>query len=105
MTPEDIEEVEEESEGTVVSKMDQMLDKSINDLELSVRSANCLSDAGIETLRELVVKSEAEMLKYRNFGKRSLTEIVQVLETLGLSLEMSLSSDDDLEKNEDNEEV
>lgn len=69
----------------------QKLSKRINEIELSVRSTNCLESAHIQTIGELVVISEAEMLKYRNFGKKSLTEIKQKLEELGLMLEMDLS--------------
>jgi len=69
----------------------QKLSKRINEIELSVRSTNCLEIAHIQTIGELVVISEAEMLKYRNFGKKSLTEIKQKLEELGLKLEMDLS--------------
>lgn len=69
----------------------QKLSKRINEIELSVRSTNCLENAEIKTIGELVVISEAEMLKYRNFGKKSLTEIKQKLDELGLTLEMDLS--------------
>ncbi len=63
----------------------------INEIELSVRSTNCLSSANIETIGELVVMPELEMLKFRNFGKKSLTEIKQKLEEMGLYLGMDLS--------------
>lgn len=58
----------------------------VTELELSVRSANCLREANIKTLAELVDKTEAEILSYRNFGKKSLNEVVQLLKTMGLSL-------------------
>jgi DNA-directed RNA polymerase subunit alpha len=58
----------------------------ISELELSVRSANCLREANIKVLADLVVRTEAEMLSYRNFGKKSLNEIVSLLKTMGLSL-------------------
>ena len=64
------------------------LDKSVEELELSVRSYNCLKNANIRTIRELVQKSEAEMLKTKNFGRKSLTEIKDILESMGLSLGM-----------------
>lgn len=64
----------------------------ISELELSVRSANCLREANIKMLAELVEKTEAEMLSYRNFGKKSLTEIVNLLKTMGLSLGMSIDN-------------
>lgn len=63
----------------------------INEIELSVRSTNCLASADISTIGELVLKSEAEMLKFRNFGKKSLLEIRQKLEEMGLGLGMDLS--------------
>jgi DNA-directed RNA polymerase subunit alpha len=57
-------------------------------LELSVRSYNCLKNANITTIRELVQKSEAEMLKTKNFGRKSLNEIKEILSAMGLSLGM-----------------
>jgi DNA-directed RNA polymerase subunit alpha len=63
----------------------------INEIELSVRSTNCLANANIDTIGELVVMPESEMLRFRNFGKKSLTEIKQKLDELGLSLGMDLS--------------
>ena len=62
----------------------------ISELELSVRSANCLREANIKTLVDLVEKTEAQMLNYRNFGKKSLVEIVNLLKTMGLSLGMDI---------------
>jgi DNA-directed RNA polymerase subunit alpha len=72
---------------------DEILKKlslKINEIELSVRSTNCLASANIDTIGELVVMPESEMLKFRNFGKKSLTEIKQKLEEMGLSLGMDL---------------
>ena len=66
------------------------LDKSVEELELSVRSYNCLKNANIRTIRELVQKSEGEMLKTKNFGRKSLNEIKEILATMGLSLGMRL---------------
>lgn len=63
----------------------------INEIELSVRSTNCLANANIDTIGELVVMPESEMLRFRNFGKKSLTEIKQKLDELSLSLGMDLS--------------
>jgi DNA-directed RNA polymerase subunit alpha len=63
----------------------------INEIELSVRSTNCLAGASIETIAELVIMPESEMLKFRNFGKKSLNEIKSKLEEMGLSLGMDLS--------------
>ena len=59
---------------------------SVNEIELSVRAANCLNNANITTVGQLAMKSESEMLKYRNFGKKSLNEIKDKLLELGLSL-------------------
>ena len=64
------------------------LDKSVEELELSVRSYNCLKNANIRTIRELVQKTEGEMLKTKNFGRKSLNEIKEILHTMGLSLGM-----------------
>jgi len=66
------------------------LDKSVEELELSVRSYNCLKNANIRTIRELVQKTEPEMLKTKNFGRKSLNEIKEILQTMGLSLGMRL---------------
>jgi DNA-directed RNA polymerase subunit alpha len=66
------------------------LDKSVEELELSVRSYNCLKNANIRTIRELVQKTEADMLKTKNFGRKSLNEIKEILATMGLGLGMRL---------------
>jgi len=66
------------------------LDKSVEELELSVRSYNCLKNANIRTIRELVQKSETDMLKTKNFGRKSLNEIKEILQSMGLSLGMKL---------------
>lgn len=88
------EQVEFESESTEVSeeqnKLRKLLNMSVNEIELSVRAANCLNNANITTVGELAMKSEQEMLKYRNFGKKSLNEIKEKLEQLGLSLGMKI---------------
>ena len=68
------------------------LDKSVEELELSVRSYNCLKNANIRTIRELVQKTEAEMLKTKNFGRKSLNEIKEILTTMGLSLGMRVEA-------------
>ncbi|HEY6508528.1 MAG TPA: DNA-directed RNA polymerase subunit alpha, partial [Vicinamibacterales bacterium] len=68
------------------------LDKSVEELELSVRSYNCLKNANIRTIRELVAKTEAEMLKTKNFGRKSLNEIKEILHTMGLSLGMRVDA-------------
>ena len=74
-----------------------VLGMSVNEIELSVRAANCLNNANITTVGQLAQKSEADMLKYRNFGKKSLNEIKAKLAELGLSLGMKF--DEDLLKN------
>ena len=63
---------------------------SVHDLELSVRSQNCLNNAEIRTLGELVLHSEAELLKYRNFGQKSLTELRDKVREVGLELNMEI---------------
>lgn len=75
---------------TVPASVNEHLDKSVEELELSVRSYNCLKNANIRTLRELVQKSEGDMLKTKNFGRKSLAEIKDILATMGLSLGMRL---------------
>jgi DNA-directed RNA polymerase subunit alpha len=81
-----------ESQAAEVSeeqnKLRKLLNMSVNEIELSVRAANCLNNANITTVGELAMKTEQEMLKYRNFGKKSLNEIKEKLEALGLSLGM-----------------
>ena len=80
---------EEKAErGTDVAN--ENLSKSVEELELSVRSYNCLKNANIKTIGELVQKSESEMLKTKNFGRKSLNEIKEILSGMGLSLGMSL---------------
>jgi len=80
------EEPEEEQPAAVNEELQEKLKTPIAELELSVRSANCLREAKILTIGELVDKSPAELLKYRNFGKKSLTEIEELLKGMGLSL-------------------
>ena len=83
---EEIAEIEEES------KINEHLFRSVDELELSVRSNNCLKNADIRTIGELVQKTDAEMLKTRNFGKKSLNEIKAILAEMGLSLGMKLEN-------------
>jgi DNA-directed RNA polymerase subunit alpha len=71
-------------------KLSEHLWKSVDDLELSVRSANCLQNANIRYIGELVQKTESEMLKTKNFGRKSLKEIKEILASMGLSLGMKL---------------
>ena len=84
-------EKEEEEANRDREDLLKKLALKINEIELSVRSTNCLSGAHIETIGELVVMPEIEMLKFRNFGKKSLTEIKEKLSEMGLSLGMDLS--------------
>lgn len=86
-------DVEPEEEVVAVvdpeqQRLGELLGHSVEELELSVRSSNCLRDAGIATLGDLVVKAEAEMLKYRNFGRKSLQELVDILSDMGLHFGM-----------------
>ena len=74
------------------SELDALLDTNVEELELSVRSANCLKNAGIRTLRELVQKTEKDMLETKNFGRKSLNEIKDILRDKGLAFGMKLES-------------
>jgi DNA-directed RNA polymerase subunit alpha len=80
----------EETVSEEAAKLNENLDKSVDELELSVRSANCLQNANIRFIGELVQKTEAEMLKTKNFGRKSLKEIKEILAEMGLSLGMKL---------------
>ncbi len=75
------------------TKLKKLLGMSVNEIELSVRAANCLNNANITTVGQLAMKTEAEMLKYRNFGKKSLNEIKEKLATLGLTLGMTFDAE------------
>ncbi|MCX7634897.1 MAG: DNA-directed RNA polymerase subunit alpha [Syntrophales bacterium] len=88
----EVEEVEEEqpSEGQTNEVINELLKRHVDELELSVRSANCLKNAGINLIGELVQKTEAEMLKTKNFGRKSLNEIREILAEQGLSFGMKL---------------
>jgi DNA-directed RNA polymerase subunit alpha len=86
-------EVDEEEQHEVVEEKESVnenLLRQVDDLELSVRSANCLKNAGINLIGELVQKTEAEMLKTKNFGRKSLNEIKEILAEMGLSFGMRL---------------
>jgi DNA-directed RNA polymerase subunit alpha len=83
MTPE--EEIDEET-----IRIQNLLKMRVDELELSVRSSNCLKAADIKTLEDLVRKTEADMLKYRNFGRKSLSELQEILQKLGLSFGMEV---------------
>ncbi|MEE8217377.1 MAG: DNA-directed RNA polymerase subunit alpha [Vicinamibacteria bacterium] len=100
-----IEEEAEESEGPAVevsdeekSVLSEKLQKSVDEMELSVRSYNCLKNANIRTIGELVQKTETEMLKTKNFGRKSLNEIKEILGGMGLSLGMKLDDWPQLQK-------
>jgi len=73
-------------------KLKKLLNMSVNEIELSVRAANCLNNANITSVGQLAQKTEGEMLKYRNFGKKSLNEIKDKLQQLGLSLGMKFEA-------------
>ena len=75
------------------TKLKKLLNMSVNEIELSVRAANCLNNDNITTVGQLAMKSEQEMLKYRNFGKKSLNEIKDKLAALGLTLGMAFEPD------------
>ncbi len=85
----EIEEEEVEDEETV--RIRQLLKTRVDELELSVRSSNCLRAANIQSLAELVSKTESDMLKYRNFGRKSLNELNAILDELNLSFGMDIS--------------
>jgi DNA-directed RNA polymerase subunit alpha len=83
---------DEEPEEEEVHKINENLYRSVEELELSVRSANCLKNAEISLIGDLVQKSEAEMLKTQNFGRKSLNEIKDILADMGLTLGMKLDN-------------
>src|ERR1700741_1000458 len=74
------------------TRLKKLLNMNVNEIDLAVRAANCLNNANITTVGQLAMKTEAEMLKYRNFGKKSLNEIKEKLQQLGLSLGMKFES-------------
>ena len=81
-------EVDEEQDRQI-----ELLARSVEELELSVRSANCLKSGSIQTIFDLVTKSESEMLKFRNFGRKSLNEIAEILEGMNLSFGMAFKEE------------
>jgi DNA-directed RNA polymerase subunit alpha len=85
--PQLLEESQEEKD-----KVNENLYRTVEELELSVRSANCLKNAGIKLIGELVSKTEAEMLKTQNFGRKSLNEIKDILNDMGLTFGMKIDS-------------
>jgi len=89
---EEVPEQPEEIADRGMDKMNEILNRSVEELELSVRSYNCLKNANIQTIGELVQKSEAEMLRTKNFGRKSLNEIKEILSGLGLQLGMRMDA-------------
>jgi DNA-directed RNA polymerase subunit alpha len=87
---EEVAEQAEEISERGLDKMGEILNRSVEELELSVRSYNCLKNANIQTIGELVQKTEAEMLRTKNFGRKSLNEIKEILANMGLSLGMRI---------------
>jgi DNA-directed RNA polymerase subunit alpha len=83
-------EYSKKDEGAEGKEFNENLHRSVNELELSVRSSNCLKNAKIDKIFQLVQKTEAEMLKTKNFGRKSLNEIKELLSEMGLSLGMNL---------------
>lgn len=88
----DEEEIMPEPEGET-ENLTEILSRSVEDLELSVRSANCLKNAGINTIGELVQRTEADMLKTKNFGRKSLSELKDILSEYGLVFGMNLEGE------------
>jgi DNA-directed RNA polymerase subunit alpha len=83
-------EDDEEKKKREAETLREQLTKSVDELELSVRSANCLKNANIQNIRELVQKTEQEILQTKNFGRKSLNEIKEVLEGMGLQLGLNI---------------
>jgi len=89
---EEVSEAIEEPTERVTGQANEVLNRSVEELELSVRSYNCLKNANIQTIGDLVQKSEAEMLRTKNFGRKSLNEIKEILSGLGLGFGMKFDS-------------
>jgi DNA-directed RNA polymerase subunit alpha len=85
-------EVTEEPAERVMNQMNEVLNRSVDEMELSVRSYNCLKNANIGTIGDLVQKTEAEMLRTKNFGRKSLNEIKEILSGMGLGFGMKIDS-------------
>jgi DNA-directed RNA polymerase subunit alpha len=88
---EDFVEIDDESIDEEKVRIANLLDMPVDEMELSVRSSNCLKAAGIKRIRDLVTRTEADMLKYRNFGRKSLSELGEVLTSMGLSFGLDVS--------------
>jgi DNA-directed RNA polymerase subunit alpha len=89
---EELAETTEEPAERAMSQMTEVMNRSVEELELSVRSYNCLKNANIQTISDLVQKTEAEMLRTKNFGRKSLNEIKEILGGLGLGFGMKFDS-------------
>ncbi len=89
---EEVPEVAEEPAERVLDQMHEILNRSVDELELSVRSYNCLKNANIQTIADLVQKTEAEMLRTKNFGRKSLNEIKEILQGMGLQFGMKFDA-------------
>jgi DNA-directed RNA polymerase subunit alpha len=89
---EELPESAEEPAERALSQMNEVLNRSVEELELSVRSYNCLKNANIQTIGDLVQKTEAEMLRTKNFGRKSLNEIKEILSGLGLTFGMKFDA-------------
>src|SRR6202167_4746115 len=89
---EELPETTEEPAERALSQMNEVLNRSVEELELSVRSYNCLKNANIQTIGDLVQKTEAEMLRTKNFGRTSLNEIKEILSSLGLGFGMKFDA-------------
>jgi DNA-directed RNA polymerase subunit alpha len=89
---EELPEAAEEPAERALNQMNEVLNRSVEELELSVRSYNCLKNANIQSIGDLVQKTEAEMLRTKNFGRKSLNEIKEILSNLGLSFGMKFDS-------------
>src|SRR5258707_826817 len=89
---EELPETVEEPGERAINQMNEVLNRSVEELELSVRSYNCLKNANIQTIGDLVQKTEAEMLRTKNFGRKSLNEIKEILGNLGLGFGMKFDA-------------
>jgi DNA-directed RNA polymerase subunit alpha len=89
---EEVPEIAEEPAERAMDQMNEILNRSVDELELSVRSYNCLKNANIQTIADLVQKTEAEMLRTKNFGRKSLNEIKEILSGMGLQFGMKFDA-------------
>jgi DNA-directed RNA polymerase subunit alpha len=89
---EELPEISEEPVERAAGQMNEVLNRSVEELELSVRSYNCLKNANIQTIGDLVQKSEGEMLRTKNFGRKSLNEIKEILASMGLTFGMKIDA-------------